>query len=169
MEQSTFEYVGSLSFLENTTAKSLLSPRYNWWACTSCRIACAAESSPVDDAQDPFDWMYDGNIVHTPLSTHHLSQSEDEYDPEDDDIPSPEQASYKNMFKQWLIASGYTGRYRSTANYSSLDRHEQTTFCTQVKAIFRHVLCQLSPNDADQVWEDVIDGEMKTPINTKDG
>ena len=92
-----------------------------------------------------------------------------EYEPTNDDVTPCQQTNKKRDFTQWLASSGYDGRWRSTDDYKSLSRHDKTTFRTQVKAIFRHVLIHLAPNDADEVWEDFIDDETRKPMKTKDG
>jgi hypothetical protein len=98
-----------------------------------------------------------------------MSHWDNEYELSDNDISPTKIANEKREFKQWLSSSGYEGRWRSTENYRSLSHRDQTTFRTQVKAIFRHVLNQLAPNDVDIVWEDLVDDEVRKPTNTNDG
>jgi hypothetical protein len=95
-----------------------------------------------------------------------VSQWDKDYDLIDEEIsPLPIM-----NFKQWLISTGYEGRYRSTENCQGLSRYDQTAFRSQAKAIFRHVLkFQLSPNDADVAWEDLMDEETSKPTRIRDG
>ncbi|CAM2700994.1 unnamed protein product [Rotaria socialis] len=80
----------------------------------------------MDDVKDPFDWLYDENITHTPsTAVSCLSQWDNNYEP----------------------AYRYEGRWCSTDNYRSLSQHDQTMLRSQVKAIFRHVLHQLATKD----------------------
>lgn len=125
----------------------------------------------MDDAEDSLGWLYDETIVHTPSTAGvSLSQWDNDYKLIDNEASPSQKANEKREFKQWLASTGYEGRWRSTDNYRSLSRHDQTTFRSQAKAIFLHVLkVQLAPNDADVVWEDLIDEETRKPARTKDG
>ena len=120
---------------------------------------------------DSLTWLYDGNIVHTPSTAGvSVSQLDDDYKLTDDETSQLSQANTKREFKQWLASTGYEGRWRSTNDYQGLSQHDQTTFRSQAKAIFSHILkLQLSPNDADMVWEELIDEEMNKSISMRDG
>ncbi|CAF4616268.1 unnamed protein product [Rotaria socialis] len=125
---------------------------YNGWACTQCRKACVMEYGSMDDVKDPFDWLYDETIIHTPSTAGPcLSQWDNNYEPAYSEASPSQQANGKREFKQWLASTGYEGRWRSTDNYRSLSQHDKTTFRSQVKAIFRHVLHQLATKDVDVV------------------
>lgn len=120
--------------------------------------------------QDSLAWLYDGNIVHTPSTAGiPMSQSDEDYDLVDEEIPPSPKVDTKRDFKQWLISTEYKGRWRSTDNYQGLSQRDQAAFRSQAKAIFRHILkCQLSPNDADVVWEDLIDEETSKSTKPRD-
>ena len=128
------------------------------------------EDGFAEDVQDPFIWLYNECIARTPSTAGaSLCPWDNEYDPGRHDVSPSKKASEKREFKQWLADSEYVGRWRSTDDYRSLGRHSQAAFRSQAKAIFRHVLKQLAPNDADVVWEDMIDDETRKPTRTKDG
>ena len=154
-----------------STQFSFFVARYNGWACTQCRESVAAEFD-INHVlrKDPLEWLYDPNIVHTPTTTISLFSHQDcNYAPTDVDTPSSTNIHGKVELKDWLASSNYAGRWRSTDNYSALSSHDQKTFRTQMKAIFLHVLQQLAPNDADLVWEDLIDQETEKTTKTKCG
>ncbi|CAF3241379.1 unnamed protein product [Rotaria socialis] len=110
------------------------------------------EYGSMDDVKDPFDWLYDETIIHTPSTAGPcLSQWDNNYEPAYSEASPSQQANGKREFKQWLASTGYEGRWRSTDNYRSLSQHDKTTFRSQVKAIFRHVLHQLATKDVDVV------------------
>jgi hypothetical protein len=114
--------------------------------------------------------LYNGTAIHTPTTAgFSLGSLDDEYELAIDDHTPCQETSKKREFRQWLTSSGYEGRWRSTDDYQSLRRHDKTTFRTQLKAIFHHVLIHLAPNDAEVVWEDFIDDETRKPARTKDG
>jgi hypothetical protein len=94
---------------------------------------------------------------------------DDEYELASVDRTPCQETNKKREFRQWLISSGYQGRWRSTDSYKSLSRHDKTTFRTQLKGIFQHVLTHLAPNDVEVVWEDLIEDETRKPATTKDG
>lgn len=98
-----------------------------------------------------------------------MSQWDKDYDLTGEEVSPLPRMNFKRDFKQWLISTGYEGRYRTTDNYQGLSRHDQTAFRRQAKAIFRHILkFQLSPNDAAVVWEDLVDEETSKPTRIRD-
>ena len=86
-----------------------------------------------------------------------------------DDVPLNQRDNENKEFKDWLASTDYRGRWRSTSDYSALSKHDQTTFRSQMRAIFRHVLHQLAPNDVHVVWDGIVDDETKRPTRTKGG
>ena len=130
-----------------------------------------AEFDITDEIKrDPLEWLYDPNIVHTPSTAISIFCRQDcDYEPIDVDTPSSTNVHGKVELQDWLASSNYAGRWRSTDNYSALSSHDQKTFRNQMKAIFLHVLHQLAPNDADLVWEDLIDQETEKTSTTKCG
>jgi hypothetical protein len=110
------------------------------------------ENGLGEDVQDPFIWLYNQNIVCTPsIAGVSSCHSANEYDSAWRDVSPSYSATGVREFRQWLPASGYDRRRCSTDDYRSLLRHDPTTFRSEAKAIFRHVLNQLAPNDADVV------------------
>ena len=111
----------------------------------------------------------DDPVIYTPSSVgNSLPQGDVDYEPDITEVSSQE-VNWKREFRKWLSFTGYNGRWRSTDNYQSLNRHEQTNFRRQVKGILRHILHQLAQNDVDAVWEDLMNEELKTPNRIKDG
>jgi hypothetical protein len=98
-----------------------------------------------------------------------IAQHDSDYEPVQNDASPTLKEDGKREFKQWLASTDYQGRWRSTNNYCSLSKHDQTIFRHQMKAIFHHVLHQLAPNDVDTVWDDIVDDETKKPRTTKNG
>jgi hypothetical protein len=146
---------------------SPFSHRYNLWACTQCRKACSAQ---LQEANDPFQWLYDGKTIYTPTTAQTgVSLVESDYELLVDDIPLNQRNTENKEFKDWLASTDYRGRWRATSDYCALGSHDQTTFRSQMRAIFRHVLHQLAPNDADVVWDGIVDDETKRPARTKGG
>jgi hypothetical protein len=118
----------------------------------------------VDEMKDPLNWIYNEKIFHTPSTAgSFLCHQDSDYGPADNDISLSQKEDDKRELKRWLSSTNYEGRWRSTDNYCSLSRHNQITFRNQMKAIFRHVLCQFAPNDIDAVWEDIIDDGTEKP------
>ncbi|CAF4203758.1 unnamed protein product, partial [Rotaria sp. Silwood2] len=143
---------------------------YNSWACTQCRKACTAEFGDTDETKDLFEWLYDEITVHAPSTAAScFSQQSGDYESVDRDFPALKRDHEKREFKQWFAFTDYRGRCRSTENYCSLNRHDQKAFRSQMKAIFHHILLLLVPNDADIVWEDLVDDETKKSAKTKGG
>lgn len=141
--------------------------RYHAWACTQCRKRCAAEFGSADEASY-FAWIYDERNNYTPSVTAGPPSSQDsDYEPEIHDISSHEKEDGKREFRQWLASTNYRGRWRATANYSCLSKHEQAKFRHQMKGIFLHVLEQFTSTDADVVWNDIVDDELAKPKTTK--
>ena len=169
MASSSLERVGHVLCLRFLW-KLLSFVSYNAWICTRCRKTCANESHAEKNADDTFDWLYNGNNIRTPTTAgFSLGSLDHEYVPVSNDVTPCQETNKKQDFTKWLASSGYDGRWRSTDDYTSLSRHDKTTFRTQLKAIFRHVLIHLAPNDAEVVWEDFIDDENRKPARTKDG
>lgn len=144
--------------------------RYNAWACTQCRKACITVFGDTDETKDPFEWLYDEMTIHTPSTAgSFFPQHGSDYEPADIDMSPSQREKGKKEFKQWLASTDYQGRWRSTENYCALSKHDQTTFRSQMKGIFHHILHQLASNDVDTVWDDLIDAETRKPTKTKSG
>lgn len=138
--------------------------RYNSWACTQCRRALAEKFNDELEANDPFQWLHVETTFQTPsTATSFFSEYRHQDEPADPDMTPIGKTTGKKELKSWLKATNYTGRYRSTNNYSALDKHDRTAFRSQFKAIFRHVLEQFAPNDVDVIWSDIIDEELQKP------
>ncbi|CAF4269016.1 unnamed protein product [Rotaria magnacalcarata] len=122
---------------------------YHQWFCTSCRIACTAKYNDRKDAQDPFQWLLDETIAFTPSTAGvSLPAGDYEYEPAEDPVSPGYITKEKREFRQWLVSTGYEGRWRSTDNYRSLSQHDQRVFRNQTKDILRHILRQFVSNDA---------------------
>jgi hypothetical protein len=124
----------------------------------------------VNEIKNPLEWIYDGMIAYTPSTGgSFLCEQDIDYQPADNDISLSEKEHGRREFKQWLATTDYNGRCRSTKNYCSLNRYDQITFRSQMKAIFHHVLYQFVGNDADTVWDDLVYDETKKPNTTRNG
>ena len=144
--------------------------RYNLWACTQCRKAVAASIKLGEEAEEPFEWLYDEFTIHTPTTTASaFSRHDSDYEPVDDDVPMLPNIQVKKEFRERLASTNYKGRWRSMDNYLSLSSHDQRVFRNQMKEIFHHILDHMAPNVGDLVWNDIIEDELEKPTKTKVG
>ena len=145
--------------------------RYNCWACATCRDAISKGIIERGNNIDCFfDWLYDGNIVFTPSSTHFSSPSVSEYWPSQASLNRSQQLRQQRSFKEFLLNSGFTDRCEITMDYQSLGRHSQTNFINQMKKVLQFIVeQQLAPNDTDVVWKEFIESEMSRQEITRFG
>lgn len=145
--------------------------RYNCWACATCRNSISKEIMESGNSIDCFfDWLYNGNIVFTPSSSHFSSPSVSEYWPSQSGLDRSQQLGQQRCFKEFLLYSGFTGRCEITMDYQSLGKHSQTNFIKQMKQLLQFIVQQqLAPNDTDRVWKEFIEGELSRQEITRLG
>jgi hypothetical protein len=113
------------------------------------------------------DWLYNKNNNRTPTTSRFsLGSLDNEFVPANNDVIPFQETNEKQDFAEWFISSVYDSRWRSADDDTSLGRHDGTTFRTQLKVIFSHLLIYLAPNDVDVVWHDFIDEETEKAAKT---
>ncbi|CAF1356373.1 unnamed protein product [Adineta ricciae] len=136
-------------------------------ACTQCRKLCEKEFGSANET-NCFGWIYDERNYYTPsIVPDRFSPQNSDYEPGVDDISPHDEEDGKKELRGWLASTNYRGRWRSTANYSCLSKHERGKFRKQMKGIFLHVLQQFTSTDANVVWDDLIDDELAKPKTAK--
>jgi hypothetical protein len=112
------------------------------------------------------DWLYDENIVFTPVP------SEPDYDDNDknyeyhiDDQYYSDDSNDLYKFKEFLKDIGFTGRCESTPSYSTLGHRSKCNFRNQVKQIFFRLLRILVRKESEVVWNDIFQYDFEYPDN----
>ncbi|CAF4119051.1 unnamed protein product [Rotaria sp. Silwood2] len=128
-------------------------------------------------ADTVFDWIYDGNIVHSPVPSD-CDNDENECQPDLEDLHESAFTNAFNIFKQALEATGFKDRISRTSSFSSLGPRSQRNFRYQTKKNLYHCINLLTDAEADVLWkgyrkdddEDSIDEKsfdaVMTAINT---
>jgi hypothetical protein len=168
MASSSLERVDDVRYLPIVRERlSFIS--YNGWICTECSKACAHEYDAVTNADNTFDWLHNGNDnCSSTTAGYSLDSLDNKFVPVNNDTTPCQETNEKQVITKFLAASSYDDRWRSTDDYVSLSRHDGKTFRTQLKAIFRHVLFYLAPNDVDVLWQEFIDDDTRKATETKD-
>lgn len=83
----------------------------------------------MQSVENPFKWLLDETIVFTPSTAGvSLPACDHEYELDEDPVSPGYITKAKREFRQWLVSTGYKGRWRSTNNYSKLSQHNQRVF-----------------------------------------
>ena len=99
--------------------------RCNLWACTQCRKTVGASIELSEEAEEPFEWLYDEFTIHTlTTAASTFSRYGSNYEPVDDDVSMSSTIQGKKEFKERLVFTNYKGRWRSADNYLSLSSHD---------------------------------------------
>jgi hypothetical protein len=129
-----------------------------------CRKQCAIDYAFIDEDEDLFDHLYRPESIVSPMSIDEVFNDDgDDYQPTTPATPIEPVFDSKKELKRWLTSTGFRARCRSTESYCSMKRRDRVAFCRQMKDVFRHILKEFAPNDAETVWEDLIDHETKKP------
>ena len=84
--------------------------RYNLWACTQCGKAVGASTELSEEAEEPFEWLYDEFTIHTSTTAAStFSRYISDYEPVDDDVPMSSTIQGNKKFKEWLVSTNYKG------------------------------------------------------------
>ena len=123
-----------------------------------------------EEAEEPFESLYDEFTTHTPTTAANVfSRYVSDYEPIDDDVSMSPNIQGKKEFKEWLASPNYRARWRSTDNYLSLSSHDQMVFHNQMKEIFHYILDYVTSNVGALVWNDIIENELEKSTKTKAG
>lgn len=108
------------------------------------------------------DWLYDKTIVYTPVSSESGDDDDDDYQCLMDDQCYFDRTDHLNKLKEFLDEIGFTGRCESTYSYASLKNRSKRNFRLQVKKIMLYLLkYSLAPNDAETLWNDLVQHDFK--------
>lgn len=107
------------------------------------------------------DWLYNKEVVYTPVSSE-ADDDSDSFEHHIDDEIYAQESDILTKFKQFLAESGFRGRCESTLSYTSLKERSKSNIRNQIKNIFLHILEFLIPNNIEIVWNDIVKHEFKT-------
>ncbi|CAF4596790.1 unnamed protein product [Rotaria socialis] len=110
-----------------------------------------------------FDWLYNKELVHTPVSSEaDDDDNDDSYEHHIDDQSYAQESHVLNRINQFLDEIGFMRRCELTLSYASLKERSKCNLWNQIKRMFLYLLKFLLPNNIEKVWNDIVKYELKT-------
>ncbi|UJR24301.1 hypothetical protein I4U23_027268 [Adineta vaga] len=141
---------------------------YEKATCTSCRtyFEASGDIETLGNTSDHwFDWIYNQNIVYLPTPSEPASQHSN-YEPQFEQFTNSQRQNSFETLKRCLIETGFTGRIQKTFSFATITEHSRYNIRNQTFKIIQHTMQILLQDDADEVWNDIMDNYQ--PSSYKD-
>ncbi|CAF3098566.1 unnamed protein product, partial [Rotaria sp. Silwood2] len=101
-------------------------------------------------------WIYNENIVYLPSPSEPASQHSN-YEPQFEYFTNSQRQDSFETLKRCLIETGFTGRVQKHSSLTTLTEHGRRNVQTQTLKILQHTLKILLEDDAEEIWNNIID------------
>ncbi|CAF2910960.1 unnamed protein product [Rotaria sp. Silwood2] len=101
-------------------------------------------------------WIYNENIVYLPSPSEPASQHSN-YEPQFEHFTNSQRQDSFETLKRCLIETGFTGRVQKHSSLTTLTEHGRRNVQTQTLKILQHTLKILLEDDAEEIWNNIID------------
>ena len=112
------------------------------------------------------EWLYNDNILHSPVTSESDSDDHD-YEPSLNDLSDFQERTGFAFLKKCLKETGFNGRVCRTSSYSSLGSRSQRNFRCHAKKMLFHVLNLFTNMESETVWKDLLEDEYNCPVDEK--